>query len=194
MRSVNFSHYFLKSCQLTSGYFNMIPYHVASGHQYDNNLQYLLKVSVLTYIIDNNSSTSIRNNFGHMCITNLVIGNPTTCVYPFIINYYCQHSLVILQLFILDVFILWYNLNYHIAHMLYSWTLSNWNDVPLILVKDKYYICSDYDKTFFGNNSFKLWHFFTDISSWKIRLFIIGFLPWLYVVFFILLFCLLCII
>ena len=42
-----------------------------------------------------------------------------------------------------------FNLKPRIGHMFYSWNLLNLTFVPIILVKDKYYPCSDGDATVF---------------------------------------------
>ena len=51
--------------------------HVDSGDKYVQNLQELVKYTVISYMNDKHEYTSTIENYGHLFITKLVKGNPT---------------------------------------------------------------------------------------------------------------------
>ena len=70
--------------------------------QYGQHFQEDKKFDVFPYINYYHASASMRENYGHMLIKKLVIGNPTTCANNFAINKSLQKTVDIVQLFIMN--------------------------------------------------------------------------------------------
>ena len=96
-----------------------------------------------------NSWPKSRECYGHMFITHLEIGNPTTCVYHFVIGKSNEHPVVIVQIFIIYGLVIWINLNYHIAHTFYGFNYSHCTTVYIMFMNSKYSLCTDDDTTVF---------------------------------------------
>ena len=69
--------------------------YVRSGDQYAPNLKELAKNEVIPYLSDKDVFTSMGAIYGDTFITNLGMGDPTTCVYQFIIDKTNQHPVLI---------------------------------------------------------------------------------------------------
>ena len=84
--------------------------------------------------------------------SNLVLGNPTTCVFWFVIGKSNDHPVVITQFFIFNRLGTWVNVQDDVSHMFYGWKFSHFTYAPVMFLKGKHFLCVYYDITIF------VWH------------------------------------
>ena len=67
------------------------------------------RTKLMPYISAKNNLTPKRSSYGHMFVTNMVMGNPTTCVYQFGVDNSNEHPVVTTKYFIMNVLVLCMN-------------------------------------------------------------------------------------
>ena len=92
----------------------------------------------------------MRAAYGKTFITNLVLGNPTTCVYQFVIGKSNEHPVVITRFFIFNGLGPCVHFQVDVAHMFYGWKFSHCAAATFKFQKDKSFLCVDGDTTIFA--------------------------------------------
>ena len=80
----------------------------------------------------------MRIQYANEFIITMGLGDPSTCVYPFILYENDSNDTNIIQYFIMHGLLLCTKLNNFGAHMFYAWSFSYNTEVPIDIKKNRY--------------------------------------------------------